>query len=466
MSTSSVSGLSTGASGIGGGNLLQITGLASNLDTTSIINALMQLDRAPLTNLTNQQKALQARNTQLTSIQTALQTLVLNAQALGSPGLFANTQTATSSDTTRVQATATSGAAIGGYQVAVTQLANSSQKTYSFASPSADQTLTIDGGSAITIAAGSSTTDLANAINSDSTQTVYASAIDATHIMFSSRTTGAPVDPNNFFVLGGTQTALTQTSATAGHDASYSIDGGATQTSATNTISGAIAGVTLNLMGVTTTSGPVTVSVSPPAPSTSGIEDAVKTFVSSYNAIIDQVNAQTSQTPSASDPTQGTLYGDNELTDLLSYMREQNYTPNPSLTGIQSLADIGITTGAAVGDAPYSQDSVNGKLSIDTTKLEAAIASNPNGVKAMLQSWSSGFSSLVNGVAAPGGTIDLRIQGDTSELSDLTNQISDMNAMLSDRQTALQAQFANLETALQQSQTQSNWLVGQIAQLP
>ena len=49
----------------------------------------------------------------------------------------------------------------------------------------------------------------------------------------------------------------------AGHDASYSIDNGPAQTSHTNTITGAIAGVTLNLMGVTTTSGPVTVSVSP-----------------------------------------------------------------------------------------------------------------------------------------------------------------------------------------------------------
>ncbi len=105
MSTSSIAGLSTGASGVGSGNLLQITGLASNLDTTSIINALMALDRAPLTNLTNQQKALQTRNTQLTSIQTALQTVAMNAQALGSPGLYANSQTATSSDTTRVAAT-------------------------------------------------------------------------------------------------------------------------------------------------------------------------------------------------------------------------------------------------------------------------------------------------------------------------------------------------------------------------
>jgi flagellar hook-associated protein 2 len=192
----------------------------------------------------------------------------------------------------------------------------------------------------------------------------------------------------------------------------------------------------------------------------------VQAFVSSYNAILDQINAQTSQTPSSSDPTQGTLYGDNELNDLESSMRSQNYTPISGLTGITSLADIGITTGAASGSAPYSQDAVNGKLSVNTTALEAAISSNPNGVKAMLQSWSNSFAATVNTVAAPGGSIDLRIQGDTSELGDLTNQISDLNAMLADRQTALQAQFAAMETALQQSQTQSNWLSGQIASLP
>ena len=135
MSSTSVSGISTGASGIGSSTLLQVTGLASNLDTTSIINALMALDRAPLTALTNQQKGLQARNTQLTNLQTALQTVALNAQSLGSPGLFANSQTVTSSDTTRVSATATSGAGVGGYQIAVTQLANSSQKTFGFTPP-------------------------------------------------------------------------------------------------------------------------------------------------------------------------------------------------------------------------------------------------------------------------------------------------------------------------------------------
>src|SRR5437879_6079689 len=124
MSSSPVSNqgvLSTGVTGTG--SLLQITGLASNLDTTSIINALMALDRKPVTAMTSSQQGLQALNHQLTSIQTSLQTLSLNAGALGSVSLFANSQTVTSSDPSRVSASTTTGAGVGGYQIDVSKLA-------------------------------------------------------------------------------------------------------------------------------------------------------------------------------------------------------------------------------------------------------------------------------------------------------------------------------------------------------
>ena len=49
------------------GSLLQITGLASGLDTNSIINAMMAIDRLPETQLKNQQQGLQAQKTALTN---------------------------------------------------------------------------------------------------------------------------------------------------------------------------------------------------------------------------------------------------------------------------------------------------------------------------------------------------------------------------------------------------------------
>src|SRR5947209_14082634 len=100
------------------------------------------------------------------------------------------------------------------------------------------------------------------------------------------------------------------------------------------------------------------------------------------------------------------------------------YTPDAKLTGVASLADIGVTTGATTGTGAFSQDSVDGKLTIDPNALASAMASNPNRVKAMLQSFAQSFSTVVNSIAAPGGTIDARIQGDTSQINDLTNQIA------------------------------------------
>ena len=45
----------------------------------------------------------------------------------------------------------------------------------------------------------------------------------------------------------------------------------------------------------------------------------------------------------------------------------------------------------------------------------------------MLQSWSINFSFMVNNEAAPGGTIDSRIQGDDTQISYLATQISNLN---------------------------------------
>src|SRR5207248_4426576 len=97
---------------------LQVTGLASGLNTNAVVQALMAAQQQQLTNLQNQQSGITALNKQLTSIQTALQTVADDAQALGSPTLFANTQAITSTNSTLVGATAagSNGAVVGSYQ--------------------------------------------------------------------------------------------------------------------------------------------------------------------------------------------------------------------------------------------------------------------------------------------------------------------------------------------------------------
>jgi flagellar hook-associated protein 2 len=465
MSTSSVSSSSSsssaGLSSLTGSNSLQITGLASGLDTNKIISEEMSLYQQPVNNLKSQQSALTAMNKQLTSIQQELQTLSADALEVGDPTLFKTQQSVSSSDTTRVQASSASGAGVGGYQVAVTQLANSAQATYGFTSPASDDNITVNG-SAYTIKAGESIQDFVDSINSDQNGSVYAAATNSNTVVFSSRQTGA----SSSVSINDTGGALALQTSKAGQNALFSVDG-VSGSSASNTVTNAIGGVTLTLTGVTTTSGPVTVNVGAPAPSSSNIQSAINTFVTQYNKVISDIQTQLTKQPSSSDPTQGTLYGDPELKNLLTSMRSMMYTPGAGLpAGAATMDDIGLSTGATTGTGAESQSALAGNLTLNATTLTNMLQSNASGVKSILSKWSSGFVSLVDNASDPSGTITARITGDSRQITNLGNQISTMQSALTDKQNFLVQQFAQLEAALSSNQSQSSWLVSQIASLP
>ena len=477
MSTTSstTSASSLNVTSLGSNSPLQITGLASGLDTNSIVSELMSIASQPLTALQNQQTGLNSLNSNLTSIQTALQGVASNAQALSSVTLFQPSQSVSSSDSMLVAASTASGvgAVVGGYQVAVSAMATAAQSTYSFSSQSSPNTVTITPSTSGTpgtpstynLPANATAQDLVNAVNADNSGSVWATVVNG-NIVFSDRTTG---QPSSFTVADSLGTMSLQGTATPGTDAAYSINGGATQYSASNTVNNAIPGVNLTFGGVTTgmTGGGVNVNVSAPSLSSTQIESAVQTFITSYNAVVDQINGQLTQAPSSTDPTQGQLYGDPELQSLLSNMREAMYQGGAGLpTGMASMMDIGVSTGAATGSATPSQSAISGHLTLNTATLEQAIQSNPAGVTAVLQSWSQSFNNLVSSASEVGGTIDARVQGDNSQLSNLSSQISTMQAALADKQNQLTQQFAALEGALSQNQSTSSWLTSQIAALP
>jgi flagellar capping protein FliD len=129
------------------------------------------------------------------------------------------------------------------------------------------------------------------------------------------------------------------------------------------------------------------------------------------------------------------------------------------------MLDIGVSTGASSGAGP-SQTTLSGQLTLNATTLTSAIQNNPTAVEAMLGSWATSFSTIVNGAAGGGGTIDLRIQDDSHQSSKLATQISNLQVANAQRQKALVQQFAKMEAALSASQSTSNWLTGQINALP
>ena len=71
------------------------------------------------------------------------------------------------------------------------------------------------------------------------------------------------------------------------------------------------------------------------------------------------------------------LQGDPQLLSILSSLRASvTTTMSGAASGMSYLGTIGLSTGAAVGSGTISQDSLKGKLTLDTTKLTSALASN------------------------------------------------------------------------------------------
>ncbi|HUA47900.1 MAG TPA: flagellar filament capping protein FliD [Solirubrobacteraceae bacterium] len=475
---------------LGGSTPMQVTGLASGLDTDAIVNALMAADQEQVTNVTNQEDAVTAQNTELTDIQNALQTVANDAQALGDASLFTPTQTVTSTDSTIVNATATgsAGAVVGSYQIQVTALASASQRTFSYTSPTSADTVTIDG-QQISVNAGTSADSLVSAINSNSNLDVWATVTQESSnggpatVVLSSRQTGQP-PASGYIDVSDTAGALTDTgNDIAGTDAEYTINGEPqVQYSSSNTISGAslggssqptqgqgatqtIPGITLSLNGLTG-STPVTVNVSSPTVDSSSVQTALQQFVTDYNSAVSLIQTQLTQAPSSSDPTQGTLYGDADLTQLLTNMRDMmDSTLKDLSSGNDNMLDLGVSTGATTGNGAVSQSALNGDLTLDTSTLTSALQNNPNAVQRLLQSWSIQFSNLVNNEAAPGGDITTRIQGNDSQISYYATQIDNMNNANAEKQQQLVQEFADMESALAQSQSTSSWLTSQLSSL-
>lgn len=472
---------------------ISFSGLASGLDTATIIAQLMAIERQPRVRLDDKQSLIQVRQNLLRSFQTQLRAVQRAAADLRSVTLFQHRQAVESSDPTKVAVAASGGAGVGGYQLEVTQLANAAQRTFRFTPPAADGAITIDG-HAIQVRAGATAQEVAAAINADRDAKVYAAAIDDETIVFSSRETGDhradPVnDPDGFIVVADETGALTEdvSRARAGRDAIFTVDGVA-RTAKGNVVTDAIAGVTLTLRGVTTTSGPVTVTVGAPGADVEEITRKLQAFVDAYNGAVDAIRAKLTERAvpdarSAQDVKNGVpdrrttaqrqagvLFGDTQLSSMLAHLRQAIYSPVAGLpAGMDSLAALGISTGGPSGAS--SPDALAGRLTIDHDQLRRVLAEDPLGVQALLAGvdgaggWARSFEALLDEYVKSDGLLDIRIDGADRELDQLRKQMDAMERRLTLREASLQRQFAALEIALSRSQQQSAWLAGQLGAL-
>jgi len=196
--------------------------------------------------------------------------------------------------------------------------------------------------------------------------------------------------------------------------------------------------------------------------------------VDQYNSTLDFIRSKLDEKKvvnpqTAADQQKGLLHGDTMLEGILSQLRNAmtaTYAPgNP--TTLDQMNEIGVSTGAPTGGA-LNQDAIMGKLVFDTTAFSTALANDPTSVKNLV-SGTSGFGVALDNLLSPtlqaGGTMASRLSSEDTTQKDLNDRIAAMQVLLDKKQETLKAQFTVMETALQASQAQGQWLSGQLAQL-
>jgi flagellar hook-associated protein 2 len=354
----------------------------------------------------------------------------------------------------------TGAAAPGAATINVQNLASAEQHT--IAGDAVTGAIAIDTGSGTpeTYSSYASLDDLVSQINAKDDGSVYAVNVNGS-LVLSRRVTGAA---NGFTVTaGGAAIDPLKETVKAGQDAHYTVDGGTALSASSNIVSNGLPGIELTLKTV----GTSTVNVQPPAADPTAVSNKLKAFVSAYNDAVTLIRGELTEKSVTNPQTDadaklGVLNGDPALSSLLGKLRQ-----TISEAGLDSL---GVKVDDSGGSAT-DPDALAGKLTFDQTAFDAAWAAGPSAVKAKLGSVDkSGFAQTFEAVLDPvtragDGLLDLRVADGTRQLSDIQDQLANIDLRLQSKQDFLRKQFADLEAALSRSQSQSSDLASQLAQL-
>jgi flagellar hook-associated protein 2 len=461
--------------------LFNIGGIASGLDTNTIIGQLLAIERQPEVRALQQQHVEEARQNALRDVNTRLTNLQTAIAGLRDVSTWGDVQSVTSSDAANVGVVRTGGAAPGGYQVQVTQLARAHQVTSgALASVAADDTLHIKVGAGATVDVGVKSGDsldtVAAKINSTTGIQVYASVVDS-KLVLSGKVTGAA---NTIAVTAdlGLDTDLGLTQSLSARDAKYTVDGGAVQSSASNIVTAAIPGVTLTFKGVMAAAASVVVGS--PGPNTDAVTSKIQAFVDQYNSTVDFISSKLNEkrvvNPTTDDDrAKGVLNADPALGGILSQLRQaMGDTFTGAALDLNQLSLVGISTGKTVGSGTLNQDAIDGRLSLDTDKLSDVLTDRFSEVKKLFTNITGTYATeglaqrldaLIKPQVQTGGVLAARISGSQSTIDDLKQRQTDIETRVALRETQLRAQFTAMETALSQSQSLMSQLSGQFAAL-
>lgn len=452
---------------------ISAAGMLSGLDVDGLVTSLMQIERQPLANLQSKTASFNSKLSAFGTLKSAVSTFQTAVKALGGDALRALTTTSTKPDIVGISATKDGGAAAGSYSVEVSKLATADKlvsagvatgATFSGAGSMeikiGDKTTTVsltDGNlntlsSAINKANAGVTATILNdgtqdrlVITGNQTGSANAVSIKASGTLAQFDTTSTPADPE---VPGSVAVTSSMTRSQAAQNAEMKIDGIAVS-KASNTVTDAIKGVTLNLQQ-TNVGSPVTVSL---AKDTSTISKNISAFVDAYNTLATAVNKQTSY--NATTKTGAVLNGDASARSILTSIRAELGKAVSDAGGLKTLSDIGIA---------FQRD---GTLKLEKpAKLDAALASNFEGVSSLFSSTSgvaTRLTKVTEDMLGSKGIFKTRTDGLNDTIRSLGKSEERMELQLEQTEKRYRAQFTSLDTMMVNMQSMSSYMTQQLA---
>lgn len=433
---------------------ITIGGLASGLDTSSIVQALMGVAQIPLVQLQSEQANASNAAADLSSFMSTVSSLQTAVQGLETPADF-NALTATST-ADGVSASVLGDAEPGSFAVQVTNLATEQRTESDPQSSSTDalaQTgaLTIQVGTdtpvSVSVASDDSLTSIATNINASGAAVTASVIYDGSQYRLLVRGAQTGADNAVTFAESGTSLGLSTPANTyqPAQDASLTVDNQEV-TSPTNVVTDAIPGVTLNLTGKSTAPGTVTVATDPTALATS-----IGAVVTAYNNMV--ASAQTTA-------GYGTVAAQNTLLQSDSAIRQTTDQLSAIMSDVVPGSSGAYTTLASVG---LNLDS-DGTLSFDQTTFDTALQTDPTGVASLFVTdpttgatgamglLDSTITSLTSGTNA---LLESRMNSFTTDATQYGTDATNLQAQLSTYQTTLQNEFTQLEVSLAQTKTET-----------
>lgn len=448
------------SSGLPTTGLITSLGVGSGLDLNGLLSQLQTNADQSLQPVETQESTTQSEISAFGTIQSALTTLGNDTNTLADPATFQATSASVQGSS--VTASSATNAPVGQYTVNVTQLATaSSVATLGIASETAalgagSVSFTLGNGTttSVNVPAGSdSLQGVANAINTANVG-VRASIINDGSgspwrlVLQASQTgTAAAVSAISFSGALGSSLSLDSTTQITAQNAALTVNGIAV-TSASNTIQDAIAGTTLTLAST----GTSTVSI---AANSSAIANSVQSFVTDYNGVISAINKVASY--DASTNVAGPLFANSTVQGVSSQLASFVDGLVGGGGGFSSLAQLGVTL------------NTDGTLSFDSSKFDAAFATNPTGVAQFFTGTdgTNGFASAMNtsvqAYAGPAGLIDSSVNGLQTLLTSLKQQQATQQQEINATMANYQQEFETLDTTLAKLQSTSSYLTSALS---